>query len=373
MSFRTVSELGHINGARVIVRADCNVPIENGAVADDSRLQVALPTLKLLAEAGAKVVLISHIGEDGRQSLKPVADYLSKYFPVSLVSELREIQAALAKGRIVILENIRRFEGETANDPQFAASLASLGDIFVNEAFSVSHRRHASIVGVPKLLPSYAGLRFHKEVSALSRVFQPERPFLFIIGGAKPETKLPLIEKFLNLADTVFVGGALANDFFKARGFETGCSKTSEVPVSQEMLDNPRLMLPSDVVAVGEGKVSTVKSPSEVSVSETIVDAGPQTLSLLKQKIDQSKMILWNGPLGVYEQGHSERTETLACSIAESAAVSIVGGGDTLASIKKLDLKDKFTLVSTGGGAMLQFLLNGTLPGIEALENSSAG
>jgi phosphoglycerate kinase len=270
------------------------------------------------------------------------------------------------------MENLRFFEGEKKNDPKFAKELASLADIYVNDAFPVCHREHASIVGVPKLLPSYVGFQLEKEVANLSRAFNPAHPFLFILGGAKFETKLPLLAKFLDIADQIFVGGALANDLFKAKGFEIGQSLISKTGIDlSAFIKSPKLLLPVDII----NQEGVSKAADSLSLTDKIMDDGPKTLQMLKEKISAAKFILWNGPLGMYEGGYKQPTLELAKIIGEATAgtsgvVSIVGGGDTLAAIEELQNQDKFTFVSTGGGAMLDFLAKGTLPGIEALEES---
>ncbi len=269
-----------------------------------------------------------------------------------------------------MMENLRRYEGEETNDGTFAQDLSRFGEIYVNEAFSCSHRSHASIVGVPKYIPGFMGLQFEEEIKNLSEAFHPEHSFLFILAGAKFSTKLPLVEKFLTLADDVFIGGALANDLFKQKGYEIGKSLVSEGDLDLSVIvKHPKTLLPTDVTVEDEGKIS-LKSPDTVSREDKITDAGPKTDEMLKEKIKKAKFILWNGPLGQYEKGFKEPTFTLARIIAESGVKAIVGGGDTLATIRELNLFDKFFFVSTGGGAMLDFLANETLPGIVALETN---
>ena len=307
---RSILEAQDLKGKRVLVRVDWNVPFKDGKVADDFRIKASLPTIEYLENAGAKVIIASHL-EPAGASLASMSDYVSS--------------------DVEILKNLRNNLGEAANSPGFAAELAGLADVYVNEAFSVSHRKHASIVGVPKLLPSFAGLRFVEEVKELSQVFKPPHPFLFIIGGAKSDTKIPLIEKFLDIADEVFIGGTLAVEAAK-----------------MSLAKNSKVSFPiGDIVAL---------------------DVNEETITLLQKKIKDSKFILWNGPLGKYEDGFKKGTLSLAKIIVESEAKSIVGGGDTLAAIHELNLLDKFSFASTGGGAMLQFLATGTLPGIVALE-----
>jgi phosphoglycerate kinase len=273
----------------------------------------------------------------------------------------------MKNGDCVLLENLRFDDGEKKNDPKFAQALASLGDIYVNDAFSVCHRSHASVVGVPKLMPSYAGFQLEKEVANLSKAFSPSHPFLFILGGAKFETKLPLIEKFIEIADHVFVGGALATDFFKIKGYEIGTSLVSEGDFGLEKyVNNPKLLIPIDV----KTKDGEIKMADALSKTDAIMDCGPGTIDSLSDKVKNAKLILWNGPLGVYEQGYKDSTLSLARLIANNhdrGVESLVGGGDTIAAIAENNDEGRFSFVSTGGGAMLDFLAKGTLPGIEVL------
>ncbi len=357
--------------SRVIIRVDFNEPMVNGVVRDDFRIKAVIPTIEKIRGTGAKILLISH--RDNDESLEELMPTLSSFFPVSWVGDdLVEIDKKLQEadaGEVFLMENIRFFEGEEANDVSFAEQLARLGTHYVNEAFSVSHREHASIVQLPKLLPSAAGERFVEEYAELSKVFSPERPFLFIIGGAKFETKEPLIKKFLEKADTVFVGGALANDIFRARGFEVGKSRVSDSVIDQSIFENQKLMIPSDVMCESGGG-HREKSNSAVTHEEKIVDVGSRTLVELGEKIKTAQTIVWNGPLGNYENGYGEQTVKLAQLISQSSAYSIIGGGDTLATLKESGiLPSQFSFTSTGGGAMIYFLSFGTLPGIEALKS----
>lgn len=352
---KIIKDIENLNGVKVLVRLDLNVPIVNGNVADDFRIRKSLPLINFLYKKGAQIILISHIETKERPTLKPLAEHFSK-LGIDCVFE-KNYKKVLGNGnRIVLLENLREHDGEKENDRKFARELASLGDIYVNEAFSVSHREHASICAITEFLPSYAGFQFEEEVKHLSSAWNPPRPFLFILGGAKFVTKLPLINKFLPIADKIFVGGALANDFFKARGMDVGASLVSDVsPDLTKLLDNEKIILPADWV----------------SKDTVIVDAAEKTIEMLKREIEKAKYVLWNGPLGVYERGYKEGTLALARLIGEATEKgikTIVGGGDTIASIAELDLEDSFTFISTGGGAMLDFLAYGTLPGIEALE-----
>lgn len=359
-------------GQRVLLRLDLALPILNGAVSDDFRLKRSMPTLKFLSERGAKTIIISHTNSAEDDSLAPVCDYLKKFISVSFVPSLNKLSEALndlKDGEFLFLENIRKEVGETENDTGLSKKLASFADIYVNDAFSASHRSHASLVGVPQFLPSFGGLLLAEEIKNLSKAFNPKKPFLFILAGSKFETKMPLVKKYLETADSVFIGGALANDLLKAKGYEIGLSShaTSDLGF-KEILKSPKLILPIDVVTEHNGAKET-KGADAVSRDEIIFDAGPKTIALLKEKIAEAKFVLWNGTLGVCEKGFKDGTDSLAQILAERKTESIIGGGDTVAEVGKLGLLEKFSFVSTGGGAMLDFLANETLPGIEALKN----
>lgn len=383
---KSITEAHDLKGKRVLLRLDLNVPIAKGKVADPFRITAAIPTITLLRDAGAKIIIISHIeGKAGAKkpakgtkaakaavsSLQPIADYFAekkipvKFVPKYFVTASQKVLNEMKDGDVVLFENVRGNKGEQENDPKFAAKLAAMGDVYVNEAFPVSHRKHASIVGVPKLLPSYAGPVFMREVKNLSQAFKPEKPFLFILGGAKFDTKMPLIQKFMPLADFIFVAGALANNFYKELGFEVGKSTVSDGTFNlRELLETKKVFIPTDVVT----ETHRTKLAHKLTKDEKILDAGPQSLVQLADLVKKSKFILWNGPLGNYEDGFSEGTKKLAEIISRANAKSVVGGGDTVAAIQSLGLLDKFSFVSTGGGAMLDFLANETLPGIEAME-----
>jgi phosphoglycerate kinase len=369
---KSLHDLPPLAGKRVLLRLDLNVPLADGKVVDDFRIVQALPTITYLQKEKARILVVAHLENETEKSLRPVAAHLNTYHSTVFADTLEEATKLLAEegDAIVVLENIRSFPGEKANDPLFAKQLASCVDYYVNEAFSVSHRPHTSIVGVPALIPHAAGFNFVTEVTELSKALTPVHPFVFILGGAKFETKLPLVRKFLQLADTVFIGGALANDCLKAAGHEVGLSKVGDGSLNGEiaqMLSEQNFNLPLDVLVLdSDGKAREVRSDS-CQATDRIMDAGSTTVEALVQKITTAKMILWNGPLGVYEKGYTKPTDTIALAISKSGAHTILGGGDTLASIKSLGVGDSFTFVSTAGGAMLDFLAEGTLPGIEAL------
>jgi phosphoglycerate kinase len=352
---RDIKQIKNVKGKTVLLRVDFNVPIKNGKVEDDFKIKKTLPTINFLKKRGAKMILITHLGKNGTASLKPV---IKRFFIISKI----------AKNRVTFFDNIRKFPGEIKNDPTFAKKLSTLGDIYVNDAFSVSHREHASIVSLPKYIPSFAGFQFEEEVKNLSHAFRKTKhPFLFILGGAKFSTKMPLVKKYLKLADHVFIGGALLNDFLKAKGYEIGQSLVSDTNYGiGELLKNKKLILPGDVV-VKSGDKLVNKKANEVKKNEIILDIGEEAVKNLAQLIKKSKLILWNGPLGKYEDRGAEATKKILKLVANSKSESIIGGGDTVALISKMKMEKKFSFVSTGGGATLDFLVNGTLPGIKAL------
>lgn len=364
------------SGKRVLLRLDLNVPMEGGEIRDDYRIKESIPTINFLREAGAKLVIIAHIGKGKPEdTLAPVAKYLEKSYPtVTFLPTLRSVEnisftEKMVSGDVVLIENLRHDKGEEENDPEFAKYLASLGDVYVNDAFSVSHRAHASVVGVVSLLPHYTGIRLAQEVDRLALAFNPEHPFLFILGGSKISTKMPLLKKFLDIADNVFVGGAIVNNFFKVAGHEIGTSvyDKDELEGLGEYLHHPKLVIPKDVV-VKNPSGSETREVASVNASDMIVDVGADTIKHLEGVIGAAKLIVWNGPLGFYEEGFTEGTRELLDLIAGSRATSIIGGGDTVALINEMGAIGKFSFVSTGGGAMLDFLANETLPGIEALQ-----
>jgi len=372
---KSIKEIENLKGKKVLVRVDFNVPIKDDKIMDDFRIKSAIPTIEYLQKKGAIVILIAHIGEGAEKSLKIVATRLKKSIPglcfieSSIFSdETKKIVGNLKNGDVALFENLRKELGEKTNSPSFARGLSRFGEIYVNDAFSVSHRVHASIVGITKYLPSYAGFQMIEEVAHLSKAFSPKHPFLFILGGAKFDTKIPLIKKFLRDADNVFIGGAIANDFFKGKGYEIGQSLVSDGMVQvKSFFKNKNLILPIDVVA-SKGSTSRNIKPNDVNHEESIVDIGKDTVDALGALIEKAAFILWNGPLGKYESGFGGSTEKVLKIIAKSKATSIVGGGDTVALITKLKLGDKIGFVSTGGGATLDFLAKGTLPGIKALK-----
>ena len=370
---RPITQADAVKGKYVLVRSSLNLPVQDGLITNDYRLQKSLPTLRYLHEAGAKVILIGHIGRDPSDTLKPVFTKLEKYLPVQWggvagSSECMERRALMQDGDILMLENTRQDPRYKNNDSTYDEEIASLADMFVFDAFAVAHREQASVTGIAAHLPTYVGLTFLTEIQKLTSVMKPTSPSLFIIGGAKFDTKMPLIEKYLKVYNHTFVGGALVNDILKAKGYEVGTSLLSDTSLAgAAFLDNPKLLLPVDLVVDGGARGKIVCGLEEVQTDEAILDAGPKTVAMLREYINQAATILWNGPFGNYEGGYVEATEAVAKLVAASAAHCVVGGGDTVAAIEKLGINDQFDHVSIGGGAMLKFLEDGTLPVIEVL------
>lgn len=399
----TLSDLdpGLLRGARVLVRVDFNVPLSSdGGVADDTRLRASLPTLQELREAGARIILVSHLGrpkgsEDPEFSLGPVAPALSGLLEaeVSLVThkpgseELRERIDAMADGEVVLLENIRFFPGETANDDELARNLAALCDHFVGDAFGTAHRAHASTDGVPRQVRekggrAVAGHLMERELTFLGDTLaEPERPFVSVMGGAKISGKIELIEAILPQVDRLLVGGAMANTFFQAMGLDTGESlvEPDRVDMARELLDRAgdKILLPVDCV-VGEeiSSDASVRSVdrNEVGGGDKIGDIGPRSREIFAREILGAKTLLWNGPMGVFEmEPYAEGTLHVARSLAEATdggAVTVVGGGDSAAAAEAAGVAERLTHISTGGGASLDLMAGKPLPGVEALDRA---
>lgn len=376
---RSIKQIKNLKGKTILLRAGFDVFIKNGKVVDSKRIEILLPTIKYLMNKGPLVIL-SHQGRPkGKRNMiftqKPLIPVLEKLlkkkikFASSCIGvETEKMAKSLKKGEVLLLENLRFEPGEEKNDLIFAKKLSKLGDVYVDDAFPDAHREHASIVGIPKYLPSYIGLQFLEEIKYLSLVFKKTKhPFLLILGGAKFETKLPIIKHFLKTADNIFIGGALVSQVLKEGGFETGISlvenKSYGLP---SIVKNSKIMLPIDLLIL-DGKIKQNISFNGVPKNGNIVDIGLETIKELESKIKKAKMILWNGPLGESSAGFVLGTEKIIRAIAKTKAISIVGGGDTTEVISKLKLENKFTFISTGGGATLEYLAKGTLPGIKAL------
>lgn len=368
---KSVKSIKDLKGKKVILRCDFNVPINDGKIADKFRLDKSLETINFLLKKNAKVMIIAHLGEDGKESLLPIFKYLKTKIKIQFSEkmDLSEIQNDFDKiknGEVLLLENIRRFDGEKTNDSVLAKGFAKMCDIYVNDAFSVSHRNHMSIIGIPKYISGFAGILLEKEIISIEKSLKnPKKPVLAIMGGIKFSTKIPVIKSLLKIADFVFIGGAIANSFLKVKGLDIGKSISEENEEIAKLLKNKKITLPTDVVVGGQSKS---KPATEILGEEMIYDIGTETIKNLSFVIQKSKTIIWNGPLGFCEGGYDKATKEALKSISKSKAYSVIGGGDTVAIISKLKKEKDFGFVSTGGGAMLDFIANKTLPGIKALK-----
>lgn len=381
----------NLNGQRLLLRVDFNVPLSAGRVTDRTRIEETLPTVRLALEAGARVICASHLGKPKGKvrpelSLAPVAVAFAealgrpvRFIEESIGPEVEKLVATLAPGEILLLENLRFHAGEESNDPGFAGGLARLADVYVDDAFGAAHRAHASIVGVPALVSAKgAGLLLEKEIRGLSRLLDPERPFAAILGGAKISGKIDALRALARRADALLIGGGMANHFVRALGLPVGRSLLEEdkVPVAREILDLCRaegktIALPTDFVvakSVDDAKGASTVGISKIPDDRMTVDVGQKTLEQFERLLEPVSTIFWNGPMGVFEHPPFDRgTMALALLLAESDAVTVVGGGESVAAVNQAGVADKFTHVSTGGGASLEFITEGTLPGIEAL------
>ncbi len=395
----TIEDVKNWEGKKVLVRVDFNVPLKDGKVADDTRIKAALPTVRYLVDRKAKIVLVSHLGRPKGKVVEelrmdPVAERLKELLGAPVVKldvavgdEVKETVESMTPGSVVLLENIRFYPGEEENDPEFARKLAEPFDIYVNDAFGTAHRAHASTEGVAHYLPAVAGFLMKRELEYLGKVVSsPEKPFVIILGGVKLETKLPVIKNLLDKADVFLIGGAMAYTFIKAEGRDIGASffEEDKLDVAKETIREARMsgvdfVLPEDHVAVNppldpknmiltkQHKVKVFKKGMLYDDWEG-VDIGPRTVKLYSNYIKQAETIFWNGPMGVFEiDRFSKGTVGIAKAVASSRAISVVGGGDSVAAVNKAGVADKISHISTGGGASLKFVSGKPLPGVVAL------
>jgi len=387
MNKKTIRDID-VQGRHILVRVDFNVPLNEGAVADDTRIQAALPTINYLLERGAGLILCSHLGRPKGKvvpelKMNPVAARLAELLgrPVKKLDDCvgAEVEAAtraMQPGDVILLENTRFYPQEKANDPEFARQLASLAEVYVNDAFGAAHRAHASNVGVAQNLPTVAGFLMEKELEFLGRaISNPEHPYVAILGGAKVSDKIGIIESLLKQCDRLLIGGGMANTFFKAMGFEVGDSLVEEgaVATADTLLKQAggQLVLPVDVVIADsfDNDANTrIVAPNELRPGWRILDVGPKTVTTFESALGAAKMVVWNGPLGVFEMPNfAKGTFAMAQLLAGMDAVTIIGGGESAAAVRQAGLTDQMTHVSTGGGASLEFLEGKTLPGVAVL------
>lgn len=390
---KTVRDI-EIKGKKALVRCDFNVPMQDGKITDDIRITSALPTIKYLVENGAKVILMSHMGRPKGEAkmeytLKPVAERLSELLgqdvifnsvPEVVNQEIVDTVAALTEGQVMLLENVRFRKEETKNEEGFAKELAQLGDFFVNDAFGTAHRAHCSTAGVADYLPAVSGFLIEKEVKFLGEALEnPQRPFVAIMGGAKVGDKIPVIENLIKKVDTLIIGGGMSYTFFKSMGLEIGTSILDEasIELANQLMKKAAdagvdMILPVDVVCAKEfdnNSDAITCDIDKIPADCMGMDMGPKSIANVQKILSEAKTVVWNGPMGVFEMPNfAEGTKSVAAALADSSAVTIIGGGDSAAAVEQFGYANKMTHISTGGGASLEFLEGKDLPGIAVLE-----
>lgn len=383
-----------VKGKRVLMRVDFNVPMnDQGEITDDKRITAALPSIQYLVEQGAKVILMSHFGRPkgkvvDSMRMDPIAEHLGRLLGKTVIKvddcigpEVEAKAAEMQDGDVMLLENVRFYAEEEANDPEFAKKLAALGDVYVNDAFGTAHRAHASTEGVAHYLPAVAGFLMEKELKFLGgAVNDPKRPFVAILGGAKVQDKIAVIESLLNKVDTLIIGGGMAYTFLKAKGYEIGKSllDADRIDFSRTIMEQAeakgvKLLLPVDIVVAKEFAADAenkVVAADQIPADWEGLDIGPKTVELFSEAVKSAATVVWNGPMGVFEwEAFANGTKQVAQAMAESDAITIIGGGDSAAAVEQAGLAEKMTHVSTGGGASLEFLEGKELPGVAALND----
>ncbi|WP_141505284.1 phosphoglycerate kinase [Paenibacillus luteus] len=393
MNKKSVRDVAELAGKRVFVRVDFNVPLEDGKITDDKRIRETLPTINFLIEKGAKVILASHLGRPNGQvveelrhtaSAARLSELLGKQVTKAdeAIGEAVEAQvAALNNGDVLLLENVRFYEGEEKNDPELAKAFAKLADLFVNDAFGAAHRAHASTEGIAHILPAVSGLLMERELEVLGKALNnPERPFTAIVGGSKVKDKIAVIDKMLEIADNVIIGGGLSYTFFKAQGHEIGKSlvDNSKLDLALEFIEKAKklgknFLIPVDIVVTDDFSATAntqIVDVDSIPADWEGIDIGPKTRELYADVIKNSKLVVWNGPMGVFEiEPFSHGTLAVANACAETTGYTVIGGGDSAAAAEKFHLADKMDFISTGGGASLEFMEGKVLPGVVALND----
>lgn len=383
---------GSLEGKKVIIRAELNAPLKDGKVDDDFRIQKFLPTLKYITDKGGIAIVLAHVGRDKDETLEPVVEYMSEHVPNMVffqnffaawktadwegnIEMLKKDLQEAGPGDLYVLDNVRQIDAEEEGDLELAEELRGLADFYVHEAFPAAHRKHMSTYTLPTLFSrdsKFSGITFHEELTSLLKVLKPESPSVFVLGGAKFETKLPLIKQMLPVYDSVVIGGALANNLFELTGHKIGLSKKEDLSEEQKAellaaLANPKFVVPEIVTCETAEGQKIDRNIKEVQDTDKILDISPMAINDLRVLFSGAKTIVWNGPLGYYEGGYTDGSKTLASLIGTSEAYSVAGGGDTINAIYDAHQETNFSYLSSAGGAMIDFLVDGDLPGVNAL------